>query len=247
MITKERLFLQEIGVETNTAKRNVIDKYDLNPGNNIDLICEKIYECDDQKGCVYVEAGVFRGNTLFTVAEFTMLYKNNFKLIGMDTFEGFPMIKIHPYDHPQKFIELFENSEITKQHYELAAKRTKGFKNTDHLLNEYFLDVQEVYNISDDYSNTQLIKGDFKETLDLITEEIDVLFLDCDLYESYMLCLEKLYCKVKKGGAIIFDEYYSLKYPGARIAVNKYFERKNGTFEIFKTNEGFERWCFVVN
>ena len=56
------------------------------------------------------------------------------------------------------------------------------------------------------------------------------LFLDCDLYESYMLCLEKLYCKVKKGGAIIFDEYYSLKYPDARIAVNEYFEKKKWYF-----------------
>ena len=98
--------------------------------------------------------------------------------------------------------------------------------------------------------NGELVEQKYTEGIsstDIITEAIDVLLLDCDLYESYMLCLEKLYCKVKKGCSIIFDEYYSLKYLIARITVNKYFERKNRTFEIFKTIEGFEKWCFVVN
>jgi hypothetical protein len=54
-----------------------------------------------------------------------------------------------------------------------------------------------------------------------------------------------LYNKVTIGGSIIFDEYYSHKYPGAKIAVDEFFEDKKGSFEKYTTPEGFERWCFV--
>ena len=66
-------------------------------------------------------------------------------------------------------------------------------------------------------------------------------------YESTMLksIVNKLYENVVIGGSIIFDEYYSHKYPGARIAVNEFFENKEGYFEKYITPEGFERWCFI--
>ena len=65
------------------------------------------------------------------------------------------------------------------------------------------------------------------------------------MYESYLECLNKLYENIVVGGSIIFDEYYSHKYPGARIAVNEFFENKEGYFEKYITPDGFERWCFI--
>ena len=62
---------------------------------------------------------------------------------------------------------------------------------------------------------------------------------------SYKECLNLLYDKVISGGSIIFDEYYSHKYPGARIAIDEFFKGKTGHFEKYITPEGFERWCFV--
>tara|TARA_Y100000590_G_C15736017_1_gene1018591 strand:+ start:1238 stop:1978 length:741 start_codon:yes stop_codon:yes gene_type:complete len=245
MKINDECFSTEINEKAIIAMENVVKKYDLNPGENIKLICEKIYNCNNEEDCLYVEAGVYRGNTLFTAAEFSTLFKNNFKLIGMDTFEGFPQKKIHPNDHPSKFIELFNGDYISFNHFELAKKRTENFQNIDHLSKEYFLDVEGVYNISNNYLNTELLKGDFNFTAKKINQEIDILHLDCDLYESYISCLNKLFPKVKKGGVIIFDEYYSLKYPGARIAINEFFNNIDGYFERYKTDEGFERWCFI--
>ena len=60
-----------------------------------------------------------------------------------------------------------------------------------------------------------------------------------------MVCLDKLYNNVSTGGVVIFDEYYSLKYPGPRVAVNEFFEDKKGYLEKYITPEGFERWCFI--
>ena len=40
--------------------------------------------------------------------------------------------------------------------------------------------------------------------------------IDCDLYESYQDSLNFIWYKLSKRGFIHLDEYYSLKYPGAR-------------------------------
>ena len=71
-------------------------------------------------------------------------------------------------------------------------ERTNNFSDIDHLQKEYFLDVSNVYNIAKDYPNIELIKGDFKNTTDNVNQEIDILFLDCDLYKSYHICLDNL-------------------------------------------------------
>ena len=79
----------------------------------------------------------------------------------------------------------------------------------------------------------------------LINNKIAILHIDSDLYESYLTCLNNLYENIIDGGIIIFDEYYSHKYPGARVAVNEFFEDKKGYFEKYITQDGFERWCFT--
>ena len=112
---------------------------------------------------------------------------------------------------------------------------------------KYFLHVDNVFTIKNDFPNVTLVKGVFAKTLQEIKTPIVVLYLDCDLYKSYMDCLTTLYDQVVPGGVIIFDEYYSLKYPGARVAVNEFFNDKNGYFEMYKTEDTFERWCFVKN
>jgi hypothetical protein len=47
------------------------------------------------------------------------------------------------------------------------------------------------------------------------------------------------------GGIVFLDEYYSLKFPGARIAVNEFFADKKG-YEMLevsdKSIDDFERW-----
>ena len=107
--------------------------------------------------------------------------------------------------------------------------------------------MDEVFNNSSKFSNVSLIKGTFKEVTPNFKDKIAILHLDGDLYESYLTCLNNLYDNVVKNGVIIFDEYYSHKYPGARVAVDEFFKDKYGYFEKYITNEGHERWCFIKN
>ena len=95
------------------------------------------------------------------------------------------------------------------------------------------------------YSNVHLIESEIKYSESFLNQPIKILFFDCDLYESYLDGLNIFYDKVIKGGAIIFDEYYSFKYPGALQAVVDFFKNDNIRIQKYITNEGFERVIII--
>ena len=125
---------------------------------------------------------------------------------------------------------------------ERCSGNTTEFTDTDY----FQIAESEAFKFSNNRKNVKLLKGYFSEVLPSYTDDIDVLFLDCDLYESYLDCLHNLYEQVVSGGVIIFDEYYSHKYPGARVAVNEFFDgRSDGWFERYTSPTGYHRWCWV--
>ncbi len=69
----------------------------------------------------------------------------------------------------------------------------------------------------------------------------DLVFLDCDLYHSYLDCLNFFHDKTN---LMVLDEYYSLKYPGAKIAVDEWL-KKHPEWQLFcqiEQNPYWERW-----
>lgn len=219
-------------------------KYNLNPVNNTYIILHKLNQYRDTDAA-YVECGTFKGNTLLTAANYCQLKGIDKKLIGVDTFKGFPNTEHYHKDLPEYFTELYQQQKISEFHYNKAKQRTDNLTNLSHLEHEYFLDVKDIFEQVKDFNNVELKVGTFEEILPAMQEQIAVLHLDGDLYWSYLTCLENLYGNIISGGTIIFDEYYSYKYPGARAAVDEFFADKQGVFEMYVTPEGFERWCFI--
>ena len=75
-------------------------------------------------------------------------------------------------------------------------------------------------------SGVNLIKGNVEETLKIdenLPQEISILRLDTDWYESTLLELEVLYPKLVTGGILLIDDYGYWK--GAELAVEEYFSR----------------------
>ena len=75
-----------------------------------------------------------------------------------------------------------------------------------------------------DYTNVQIMAGWFQITVTkfaMFNEDIAILRLDGDLYQSTWVCLEYLFRKVIKGGCIIIDDW---TLPGCQAACNEYFE-----------------------
>lgn len=240
----EKKLSQEINQALDKSRLIVKKKYNLTVSNAVQLIAKKIIESGENGN--YVEAGVFNGSMLINVAQYLKNEKKQFNLIGIDTFEGFPSETIgHKYDNPNYFKTLLEKGWITSDHYNKAVERISSLKKNEHLDKDYFKEISNLFQIAKDFTNIQLVKTSFDKIDPNKFDEIDVLFIDCDLYQSYLDVLNKLYDKVKVNGVVIFDEYYSLKYPGAIIAVKEFFRFKNGTFETYTTSEGFNRVCFV--
>ena len=74
-------------------------------------------------------------------------------------------------------------------------------------------------------------------------ESIAAAILDCDLYGSYLVALDFIWPRLSSGGIIYLDEYYSLKFPGARLAVDEFFDNKSSHFtKVVDDFNGFERW-----
>ncbi len=72
--------------------------------------------------------------------------------------------------------------------------------------------------------NTRLVKGLFNDTLpEAEVENIALLHIDSDWYDSIMVCLECLYDSISIGGIIQFDDYGY--WEGARKAVHDFMNR----------------------
>ena len=95
--------------------------------------------------------------------------------------------------------------------------------------------------------NVVLIEGPFSKTMVQSNNNSPGKLLagivDCDLYESYKTSLKFFWPKLIKSGALYIDEYFSLKYPGARIAVNEFLETHDGMLKKHQNDSfEFERW-----
>jgi len=67
--------------------------------------------------------------------------------------------------------------------------------------------------------------------------------LDSDLYLSYKTVLPFIWDRLVTAGYMFLDEYYSLKFPGARIATDEFFTDKKDKPRKHRVDAGdFERW-----
>jgi len=151
-----------------------------------------------------VECGVSIGHGALLFTLFSDYIGRPRVYFGFDSFEGFP--------DP---VEKDETTPITGKGFWANPPDT-------------VLKVLRDGRLSDDLirSRIRLVKGWFDETLPKYEGRIALLHLDCDLYESYKRSLEILYDKVQPGGVIMFDEYDDKRWPGARKAIDEFFQDK---------------------
>lgn len=182
------------------------------------------------------EFGVFRGHSLLATA--ILLKKLGSKKIvyGFDSFNGFP--SYHDKDSLKNFKDLkfFSKSFQKKQEiYKKIISKSKinvstistseRFKNTSMNLVMRRLKKLEL-------NNVKIVKGNFDKTIpkffkdDNKRNKIFCANIDCDLYQGYKCILEHIEKNLSKGAYVHLDEYYSLKFPGAKISVDEFLDKK---------------------
>tara|TARA_B100001093_G_scaffold512788_1_gene583300 strand:+ start:124 stop:879 length:756 start_codon:yes stop_codon:yes gene_type:complete len=202
------------------------------------------------------EVGVFRGSSLLATAMLLQELGSDKIVWGFDSFEGFP--QYHENDKLEKFDDLHKSGSISSAMYE-DVKKNQEFKS---FMSKRDIDVTNI-STSGDFSDTsyeflmekieyfgleniRLVKGDFADTMKSTAEDPDSFMaglIDCDLYLGYQVSLPYVWERLSKGGYLYLDEYYSLKFAGARIATDEFFTDQEQKPEQHPIVTGaFERW-----
>ena len=80
-------------------------------------------------------------------------------------------------------------------------------------------------------ANITFIKGLFEDTL-ICKQPVALAHIDCDWYDSVMVCLERIVPMMVKGGILVIDDYNH--WSGCRKAVDTYFADKRELFSFEK-------------
>lgn len=205
-----------------------------------------------------LEAGVFQGKSLLAACTVMSQVAPDKTIFGYDSFSGFPAVDV-PQDDPARFDDLAREGRISSDYLDRVNRNLahlRYLKNIDTLdfstvSSSGSFDAtnrESIENLAHylELTNLTLVEGPFHETM---TDSypgpttIAAAILDCDLYGSYVTALGYIWPRLSPGGIIYLDEYYSLKFPGARIAVDEFFDGTNAKLEgVTDTFNGFERW-----
>lgn len=170
----------------------------------------------DVQGSI-IECGVYLGGGLMTWAQLSAILEptnHQRKVIGFDTFSGFP--KITKEDKKGK-----------------SVNSKKGGYNVD-----AYEDLKKCIELYDSnrfighIPKISLVKGDLTKILPQYLENnphtiISLLYLDVDIFEPTKVALEHLIPRMPKGAIIAFDELNHENWPGETLAVLKTIGIKN--------------------
>lgn len=182
------------------------------------------------KGSI-VECGVHQGGGVFTWAKLSSIlepYNYQRKIIGFDTFTGFPS--------------------VSKNYDNLNFAKKKLFKENINIIND--LKKAELFYDSERYLSNikkiELIEGDATKTIPeyIKTNQhliISLLFLDFDIFEPTKIALKNFIKRIPKGGIIAFDEVNNPQWPGETKAMLEELNIANHQLEsfIFEPNISF--------
>lgn len=183
----------------------------------------------DTKG-VYVECGVAAGAQILAMADGAPD-----KIIhAFDSFDGIPLPSNKDDQMPGiKYLTKEEQKALPK-----PGKQILESSGATVVPIESFLE-----NISKlpNPQNIIIHKGWFEHTLEKCSiQEISILRLDGDLYNSTLVCLQQLFPKVIKGGIVIIDDW---QLSGCQQACKDYFK----SIKITPKYQFISNICYFIN
>ena len=174
------------------------------------------------KGSV-IECGVHNGGGVMAWAKISSIlepYNYHRKVIGFDTFEGFPSIAEIDKENTQATIGMF--AEDYGVYEELSA--CIGEYNENRFINNI--------------DKIELVKGDANITIPQYIENnkhllVSLLYLDFDIYEPTKTALNHFVPRMGKGSVIAFDEINNEDWPGETMALLESLNIKDCKIESF--------------
>ena len=191
------------------------------------LLMNKLYKKIIKINGDIMEFGVFFGPNLSLFSSLRGIhepYNYTRKIIGFDTFEGFPHVNL----------DKDGNHEIIKKG---SYSVSDGYENT---LKD-ILSIHENNSPLNHINKYELIKGDASITIEKYLQKepqtiISLAYFDFDIYEPTKNCLEKILPRLVKGSILVFDELNCKAFPGETIAYNEVLGLNNYKLNRDKNN-----------
>lgn len=152
----------------------------------------------------FIETGVWRGGATIFMRAILKAYNVTDRLVWVaDSFQGLPPPNVSKYP-ADAGIELYKYSQLAVSMEQVQSNFSKYG----------LLDNQVVF-----------LKGLFSDTLPTAPiDQLAILRLDGDLYESTMDALVNLYPKLSEGGYVIVDDYFM---DSCKLAIHHYRNQHN--------------------
>jgi len=156
-----------------------------------------------------IECGVHFGSGLMAYAHFSAILEpvaNQRKIIGFDTFTGFPSLK----------------NKDKGSTSDLAVKG--GYASNAHDDLKKCIEVFDSNRFLSHIPKIELVKGNAVHTIPKYLKKnphtlVSLLHLDFDLYEPTKVALKNFVPRMPKGAIIVFDEINDYRWPGETLAV----------------------------
>lgn len=155
-----------------------------------------------------VECGVFNGAGFFSWAQFANIFEpanHSRKIIGFDTFAGFPAMAEEDEDPGRTFGPGDMRGDSAEEIRRSIAKYDAE-RHLSHI------------------PNAEIVEGNFLETAEAYLRGhphllVALLYLDFDLYEPTRKALELFLPRIPKGAIVCFDELNCAAFPGETAAL----------------------------
>ena len=204
-----------------------------------------------------LDLGVYRGRSLITIALILKKLKSKKKVYGFDTFSGFP--KLNKFDLRYNFKR--------KKYFSLSHKKASDrIWNIKEKINKTNFNVDSISS-SQNFSNSSfqlvnnkkkllkldnvvIIKGNVTKTIPNFfkknkRKKIMACNFDLDLYDPYKIALPLVWSHLSKNGYIHLDEFYSLKFPGPKIAIIDFVNKKKIKLKLNRTRKTEFKRCYL--
>ena len=173
-----------------------------------------------------VECGVWKGGAMMWMIHCQKKYSMDRNIYLYDTFNGMPCPSVKK-DCPRamKIYNQITNNKYSRKYDRWHEENKWAYAPLELVKNNIKLV---------DYNNEKInyIVGDVCKTLNnSVPDEIAILRLDTDWYESTKKELNVLFPKVVKNGIVIVDDYYTWR--GSKDATDEFLEKYNGKIHVF--------------
>jgi len=230
-------FLQFIGLDVQKVNRAPVVEFENEPDFN------NLYDFAQEKTQMKYSDNIYRRQRHFTLQRLLNITDINNGAVaecgsfrGLSAFQISTILKKRNFGQSFYIFDSFEGLSDFKDEDKQKYKKIDYKKRQD----EFSCDIDTVKSNLSDFSFIKYYKGwipdRFKE---VENQNFSFVHIDVDMYEPIKDCISFFYPRLEKGGFMVFDDYGFLGFPGAKKAIDEFFEKRDDVFLSLPSGQAF--------